>query len=73
MLLTSVIRRVSVLAVVGLLVPVFAKGETSKQSAMESEGLRLIGQLEDAARAVQSNADQLESFTRSTSVSKWTH
>ena len=73
MLLTSLTRRVSILAIFGLLPTAFASGQTTKQSEMEDEGMQLIGQLEDVSRDVHYHADRLSSFTGSALISKWTH
>jgi len=73
MLFTSITRRVSTLAIFGLLPAVLVAGETSKQFEMEKEAITLINQLEDVARDVRYNADSLKSFTGSTQISRWTH
>jgi len=75
MLLTSFKRRVSMLAICGLLPAALAVGQTvtAKQLEMEEEGIQLINQLEDVARDVHYNADWLNAHTRSAQVSKWTH
>ena len=74
MLLKSINRRVSLLAVLGLLpVVTFAAVETKEQSEVEKEGVQLVGQLEDVARDVSYNTDRLNSFTNYPQISTWTH
>jgi hypothetical protein len=69
----TITRRVSMLAVLGLLPAAFLAGETKEQIAVEKEGIELIGQVEEVARDVHYNAERLNSFTRSMMISKWTH
>lgn len=75
MLFTSITRRVSMLAIFGLLPAAFVAGQTVtvKQLEAEKEGIQLIGQLEDVARDVHYQADRLNAITRSSQHSKWTH
>jgi hypothetical protein len=73
MLFTSITRRVSMLAIFGLLPAAFVAGDTSKQLEMDKEGTQLIGQLEDVARDVHYHADRLNSLTGSAHISKSTH
>ena len=73
MLFTSLARRVSMLAIFGLLPAALVAGEIKEAAELEKEGVQLIGQLEEVARDVHYNADWLNSFTGSTQISKWTH
>lgn len=75
MLFTSISRHISMLTIVGLLSAGFVAGDTVtvKQLALEKEGIRLIGQLEDVARDIHYNADILNSLTASTHAAKGTH
>ena len=77
MLLKSVRRNVSVLALVvatsGLLPAALAAGETTRQFQLEKEGTELIGQVEDVSRDIHYNADRLNSLTRDSQVTRWTH
>ena len=73
MMFTSLARRVSMLAVLGLVPVTFAVGETKNQSEKEKEAITLINQLEDVARDVRYHAESLNSFAGSSQVSPWTH
>jgi hypothetical protein len=69
----SITRRLSMLAVVGLLSATFAAGETREQLATEKEGLELIRQLEEVARDVRYDAGRLNSLAGSPHTTRWTH
>jgi len=73
MLLTSITRRVSILAAFGLLPAALVTGEIKGPPEIEREGIDLIGELEDVARDIHYNADHLKSLTGSVQISKWTH
>jgi hypothetical protein len=73
MILGSITRRVSMLAVIALAPSAFAASVTVQQLEMEKEGIQLINQVEEVARDVRYNAGRLNSFTRTLQVSKWTH
>jgi len=76
MLLRSIRRPLSMLAVCGLLLPaalLVGQTVTIKQLDTEEEGLQLVNQLEDVAREVHYHASWLNGHVRSTSISKWTH
>jgi hypothetical protein len=73
MILESITRRVSMLAVIALAPSAFAASVTMEQLAMEKEGVQLIRQVEEVARDVRYNAGRLNSFTSSLQISKWTH
>lgn len=73
MMFTSLTRRVSMLAILGLLPAALVAGETKEPAELEKEGVQLIGQLEEVARDVRYNADHLKSFTSSAQISRWTH
>jgi hypothetical protein len=69
----SLTRRLSMLAVVGLLSATFAAGETKEQLAMEKEGVELISQVEEVARDVRYNAGRLNSHIGTRQITRWTH
>lgn len=73
MMFTSITRRVSMLAILGLLPAALVAGEASKQFEMEKKAITLINQLEDVARDVHYNTDSLKSFSGSSQISTWTH
>ena len=73
MTLGTITRRVSMLAAFALIPSAFAAGVTKEQLEMEKEGIELIGQVEEVARDVRYNAGQLNSFTKTMLISKWTH
>jgi hypothetical protein len=73
MMFTRLARRVSMLAVLGLVPVAFAAGETRNQSEKEKEAITLINQLEDVARDVHYSAESLHSFIGAAQVSRWTH
>jgi len=70
---TSITRRMSMLAIAGLLPAALFAGETKEQIEMEKEGVQLIRQLEEVGWDVRYNADRLNSFTSNMQISKWTH
>lgn len=74
-MLNSKTRRITMLTLFGLLPGALLFGEhvSVKQIQLEKEGTELIGQLEDVARDIHYNADQLEALTRQPLVSRWTH
>jgi hypothetical protein len=72
MRLKSIPQQISMLAVFGLLPSAFAV-ETTKKIELLKEGTQLIGQLEETARDLHHNADQLASLSRNTQISKWSH
>jgi hypothetical protein len=73
MILESITRRVSMLAVIALAPSAFAASVTMEQLEMEKEGVQLIRQVEEVARDVRYNADRLNALTRSLQSTKWTH
>ena len=73
MILESITRRVSMLAVIALVPSAFAASATMEQLAMEKEGVQLIRQVEEVARDVRYNAGRLTSFTSNLQINKWTH
>ncbi len=71
---TSITRRVSMLAIFGLLPAALVFGQVSvKQVQLEKEGTELISHLEDVGRNIQYEAGQLEAMSRNGHVSKSTH
>jgi hypothetical protein len=67
----SITRRLSLLAVVGLLPAGLVADNNSAQ--MQKEGIQLIRQVEEVARDVRYNAQRLNSFAKDIQLSKWTH
>lgn len=70
---TSITRRVSMLAVIGLLPAALAAGAANEQIAMQKEGLDLIRQVEEVARDVRYHAGRLNSFNSTLLVTKAIH
>jgi hypothetical protein len=75
MFLKSMIRRATLAALltIGTLSTVTFAMDNEQRVALEKEGTELIGQLEDVARDIQFNADQLHVLSRQVRASKWTH
>jgi hypothetical protein len=75
MLRTTISRHLSKLTILALLPAAIVVGQTVPAStlALEEEGTQLIGQLEDVARDMNYNADQLNALGRNSHVSSWTH
>ncbi len=76
MLLKSMTRNITVLALLatgGLIPAAVLADETTRQFQLEKEGTELIAQVEDVSRDIHYNADRLNSFTRDSQVSRWTH
>ena len=73
MILESITRRVSMLAVIALVPSAFAASATKEQLTMQKEGVELIRQVEEVARDVRYNASRLNAFTRGMQISTWTH
>ena len=69
----SINQRVSALAIFGLLPFALVAGEVREPFEVQQEGTRLIGQMEDVARNIHQNADQLDSFAGAGHVSVSTH
>jgi len=66
-------RPVSLLAVVCAIPSAFAASQPKEQLQLQKEGIELMGQVAEAARDIRYNADRLNSFNRSMTVSRWTH
>jgi hypothetical protein len=62
-----------ILAVTRMLPSAFGAAPGSEQIALQKEGIELIGQVVEAARDIRYDADRLNSFTRSTQISTWSH
>jgi len=69
----SLTKYVLGLAILSLLPSGFAASQPKDQIAIEKEGVQLIGQVREAARDINYNADRLNAFTKSVQISKWTH
>jgi hypothetical protein len=73
MIVRSIARSVSTLAIVGLLPAAFAASATVEQVKIQKEGLELIRQVEEAARDVRYDAGRLNSLKFNLRTSRWTH
>jgi hypothetical protein len=73
MMIRQLTRRVPVLALYALLPATMLASGQENRVEPQKEGIRLIGQLEEAARDINYHADRLNSFTRTMQISKWTH
>lgn len=69
----SINRRVSTLAIFGLLPLALVAGEVKEPFEFEKEGSKLIGQVEETTRNIHQYADGLDSFARTGQVSASTH
>ena len=69
MLVTSIARSISILALAGILSAASPVAEPTKAQQLEiqKEGIELIGQLEDVARDIRFNAEQLNSLSHRSS------
>lgn len=73
MSLKSINQRVSMLAIFGLLPLGLVAGEVTEPFDVQQEGTQLIGHMEDVARNIHQNADQLDFFAAAGQVSVPTH
>lgn len=73
MILNAITRRVSMLAIAGLLPAMLVAAEPEKSIELEKEGVDLVRQVEEIARDVRSHAGRLNQFIRQPQISKATH
>src|SRR5579872_4064174 len=71
--LTLFSRRMFAVAVVGLLPSAFPADPPKEEIVLQKEGIELMGQVLEAALDIRYNADRLNSFTKSMTISRWTH
>ncbi len=74
-MLKGITKKFSTLALFGLIPAALAIGQeiSVKQLQLEKEGTKLISQMEDVARDINYNADQLDALSHRPQLSKWTH